>query len=162
MKKSVLWYSSLVLVMLVTGVFWGTWFTLTRSLELFPADNFIRIGQTIIHNIAGPMRLLMPTTLLVQLLLCFLYFRQRPVWYYFLASFTLMIVTLLITLLVEVPIDNQIRTWTVTNIPADWTELRVTWKQFHFYRTLTSILSFALLCMPGIVWEEIGVGVEMP
>lgn len=148
MKKLWLWYSTLILVMLVTGVFWGTWFTLTRSLEIFPADNFIRIGQTIIHHVAVPMRILMPVTLFLQLLLCLAYLRQRPVCYLFLASFIFMVITLLITLLVEVPIDNQIRTWTPANIPDDWTSLRTTWKQFHFYRTITSILSFAFLCLP--------------
>ena len=148
MKKSLLWYCSLVLVMLVTGVFWGTWFTLTRSLELFPADNFIRIGQTIIQNVAVPMRILMPVTLLVQLLLCLAFLRQKKLFYFLLASFIFMVITLLITLLVEVPIDNQIRTWTTTNIPDNWTSLRATWKQFHFFRTITSILSFALLCVP--------------
>lgn len=150
MKKSILWYSSLVLVMLVTGVFWGTWFTLTRSLENFPADHFIHIGQTIIHNVAGPMRVLMPLTLVVLLLLCIAYRKERPAVYALLGAFFLMIVTLLITLLVEVPIDNQIRTWTSTSIPDNWTDLRATWKQFHAYRTLTSILSFGLLCIPAL------------
>ena len=98
MKKSLLWYCSLVLVMLVTGVFWGTWFTLTRSLELFPADNFIRIGQTIIQNVAVPMRVLMPVTLLIQLLLCLAFLRQKKVFYFLLASFIFMVITLLITL----------------------------------------------------------------
>ncbi|PSK89795.1 DUF1772 domain-containing protein [Taibaiella chishuiensis] len=151
MQKSILWYCSLVLVMLVTGVFWGTWFTLTRSLDTFPADHFIRIGQTIIHNVAGPMRVLMPLTLVMQLLLCIAYRKQGRVFYALLAAFGLMIVTLLITLLVEVPIDNQIRTWTSDRIPADWRELRATWKQFHAYRTLTSILSFALLSVPALL-----------
>lgn len=148
MQKSFLWYSSLVLVMLVTGVFWGTWFTLTRSLETFPADNFIRIGQTIIHNIAGPMRIVMPATLLAQLSLCLAFRKQKPDLHFLIASFFFMIITLLITLLVEVPIDNQIRTWNTTNIPDNWTSLRATWKTFHFYRTMTSILSFALLGVP--------------
>lgn len=151
MQKSILWYCSLVLVMLVTGVFWGTWFTLTRSLDTFPADHFIRIGQTIIHNVAGPMRILMPLTLVVQLLLCIAYRKQGPVIYALLAAFGLMIVTLLITLLVEVPIDNQIRTWTSDRIPADWRALRATWKQFHAYRTLSSILSFGLLSVPALL-----------
>ena len=148
MKKLWLWYSSLILVMLVTGVFWGTWFTLTRSLETFPADSFIKIGQTIIHHFAVPMRILMPATLFLQLLLCLAFLGQKPVFYYFLVSFVLMLITLLITLLVEVPIDNQIRTWTPANLPDNWTSLRATWKQFHFYRTIASILSFGFLCLP--------------
>lgn len=69
MKKTILYTISLTLVMLVTGVFWGTWFTLTRSLAEFPPDNFIRIGKTIIANVATPMSILMPVTLVVLLAL---------------------------------------------------------------------------------------------
>jgi len=146
--KKFWWFCALILVMLVTGVFWGTWFTLTRSLETFPPDHFIRIGQTIIDNVAMPMRILMPVTLLVQLVLCFGFRKQRPAFYFVLASFGCMIISLLITLLVEVPIDNRIKTWTTTTIPDNWVALRATWKEFHFYRTLTSILSFVFLCIP--------------
>ncbi|MGV8138609.1 MAG: hypothetical protein AB2L20_25685 [Mangrovibacterium sp.] len=78
MKKQLLFCVKLVLVMLVTGVFLGTWFTLTRSLDEFPADNFIRIGKTIIGNVAWPMRILMPATLLALLWLCLATANHRP------------------------------------------------------------------------------------
>ncbi|HEV8376090.1 MAG TPA: hypothetical protein VGR38_07645 [Candidatus Polarisedimenticolia bacterium] len=57
-----------MLAALVTGVFWGTWFTLTRSLESFSAAEFPHIGKTIIANVAMPMRLLMPGCLLFMIL----------------------------------------------------------------------------------------------
>lgn len=146
--KKFWWCCSLIGVMLVTGVFWGTWFTLTRSLETFPPDQFIRIGKTIIDNVAVPMRILMPATLLVQLLLCITYRKQKPAIYCFVPSFILMIVSLLITLIVEVPIDNQIKTWTAATLLGNWTTLRATWQQYHFLRTLSSMLSFILLAVP--------------
>lgn len=146
--KKFWWCCSLILAMLVTGVFWGTWFTLTRSLETFPPDHFIRIGQTIINNVSVPMKILMPATLLAQLLLCLSFWKRKPPVYFFTASFIFMIISLLITLLVEVPIDNQIKTWTPVTIPDNWTTLRTTWKQYHFFRTLSSILSFVLLAIP--------------
>ena len=33
-----------------------------------------------------------------------------------------MVITLIITVGVEVPIDNQIKTWTTETLPADWME----------------------------------------
>ena len=129
--------------MLVTGVFWGTWFTLTRSLENFSPGEFIRIGQTIIANVAVPMRILMPATLLFLLLSMWSsYKKSRAVFYLYTMSFLLMVVTLVITVAVEVPIDNQIKTWTVNTIPENWKSLRQTWDQFHTARTFTSISSF--------------------
>ena len=94
MKKGVLYCVCLILVMLVTGVFWGTWFTLTRSLDQFPPDNFIRIGKTIIANVAWPMRILMPLTLVMLLWLSWTSRQQRPIFYFFLGSLILMVITL--------------------------------------------------------------------
>ena len=145
MKKGALYCVCLILVMLVTGVFWGTWFTLTRSLDQFPPDNFIRIGKTIIANVAWPMRILMPLTLLILLWLSWTSRRQRPSLYFFSGSLIFMVVSLIITVGVEVPIDNQIKTWTTETLPADWMDLRSRWNQFHTLRTVTSLLSFILL-----------------
>jgi hypothetical protein len=52
-----------------------------------------------------------------------------------------MVATLIITVAVEVPIDNQIKTWTEATVPANWESLRHTWDEFHTTRTLTSIAS---------------------
>lgn len=153
MKRDVLAIITLILVMLVTGVFWGTWFTLTRSLDVFPADNFIRIGQTIISNVAWPMRILMPVTLVSLLCLCLLTRKMLPSFYFFISATLLMVITLCITLIVEVPIDNQIKTWTAETLPENWTILRSKWNTFHSLRTLTSISSFVLLCI-GAVYRK--------
>ena len=63
---------TIMLTALVMGVFWGTWFTLTRSIENFPPDSFILIGKTIIRNVALPMSILMPLTLLCMMVLCWM------------------------------------------------------------------------------------------
>lgn len=150
MKKS-LFITSLILTMLVTGVFWGTWFTLTRSLDQFPPDNFIRIGKTIIHNVAWPMRILMPATIVALIALNIATYKLRPGFYFFATALVLMVVTLIITVGVEVPIDNKIKTWTAETIPANWQDLRSTWDKFHSLRTFTSLLSFVTLSI-GVVY----------
>ena len=140
MTNRLVQFVGIMLVALVTGVFWGTWFTLTRSLDSFSAAEFLHIGKTIIANVALPMRFLMPASLLVTLGAIWLYPVKRTKGFYLLlAGFILMVVTLLITLLVEVPIDNEIRRWTVETLPGDWEAKRLTWKHFHALRTLTSV-----------------------
>jgi hypothetical protein len=52
---------------------------------------------------------------------------------------------LIITVAVEVPIDNQIKTWTETTVPSNWESLRQRWDAFHSLRTFTSIASFVFL-----------------
>jgi uncharacterized membrane protein len=143
MKNKYLQYVSLICIMLVTGVFWGTWFTLTRSIEHFTPEAFLAIGNTIIQNVAWPMRILMPSTLLLMLLSLWFYPVKKSAGFYTLClSFILMVITLLITVMIEVPIDNMIKTWTVSSMPDNWEMLRAKWQYYHTMRTFTSIGSF--------------------
>ncbi|MBS1582865.1 MAG: DUF1772 domain-containing protein [Bacteroidetes bacterium] len=136
-------FIGLSLTALVMGVFWGTWATLTRSLDTFEAPAFLQIGRTIIANIAWPMRVLMPLTLLSMVWSMAVHPDRRSRSFgWLVAAFALMVATLLITLLVEVPIDNLIRDWTVSTIPEGWQEQRLVWKQFHALRTATAVAAF--------------------
>lgn len=137
---------ALFLLALVTGVFWGTWFTLTRSIETFSPAEFIHIGKMIIANVAWPMRILMPACILFMLLSAWLCPEKKsPGFYFSVAACLLIIVALMITLLVEVPIDNQIKTWTAETIPSDWEAIRERWQCFHTARTFASLASFGSL-----------------
>jgi uncharacterized membrane protein len=141
-------FAGLFLLALVTGVFWGTWFTLTRSTETFSAAEFIHIGQTIIMNVAWPMRILMPSCILFMILSALLVPEKKSAAFYLsVAACLLIVIALLITLLVEVPIDNQIKTWTAETVPADWTSLRPRWQVFHTARTFVSLGSLGSLIL---------------
>jgi uncharacterized membrane protein len=141
-------FAGLFLLALVTGVFWGTWFTLTRSIETFSAGEFIDIGQTIIRNVAWPMRILMPACILFMILSASYIPKGNSAGFYFgVAACLLIVIALLITLLVEVPIDNQIRTWTAQTVPANWTTLRARWQVFHTARTFVSLASLGSLIL---------------
>jgi len=152
MKTKMIKHISCTLTMLVTGVFWGTWFTMTRSISDFSSAEFIHIGKVIIANVADPMRILMPVCLLFLGLSTWLEYRRKSrAFYPLLASLTLMIVTMLITILVEVPIDNQIKTWTATTVPNNWETIRAKWAWYHGLRTITSIASFFLFSLGTLV-----------
>jgi uncharacterized membrane protein len=135
---------SLILLMLVTGVFWGTWFTLTRSIETFSADEFIHIGKVIISNVAVPMRFLMPACILFMLISLWVYQPKNTIGFFLCITALIMIViTLIITLMVLVPIDNDIKHWTAETMPPGWELFRSKWKVYHELRTATSVISFA-------------------
>jgi len=147
-KSTATTFVALFLLALVTGVFWGTWFTLTRSIETFSATEFIHIGQTIIGNVAWPMRILMPACILFMIMSALLVAEKNSAGFYLsVTACLLIVVALLITLLVEVPIDNQIRTWTAETVPADWTTLRARWETFHAARTFVSLGSLGSLIL---------------
>ena len=92
------------------------------------------------------MRIMMPLTILFMLAGLWLYpIKGTSGFYLNVISFILVIITLLITVLIEVPIDNQIKRWTVSTLPADWKALRSKWQLYHTIRTFTYIASFGLL-----------------
>jgi uncharacterized membrane protein len=144
MKLKVIQFSTLLLLILVTGVFWGTWFSLSRSIELFTAQAFLEIGKVIIQNLAWPMRVMMPATILLMLIHLWVYpVKKSRAFFLYVQSFILLMITLLITLLVLVPLDNEFKVWTQETIPSDWQQSRDKWEFYHTIRTFTCIGSIA-------------------
>ena len=144
MKYKIIPFAALFFLMLITGVFWGTWFTLTRSIEAFSAEEFIHIGQVIISNVAMPMRFIMPLGIILMFLSLWPE-RNKKTTAYILGwiGCMLIVAVLLITLVVLVPIDNDIKEWTASTVPSDWTDIRNKWSSYHVMRTFTSLASFA-------------------
>jgi uncharacterized membrane protein len=154
MKSTIIKFTALFLTVIITGVFWGTWITLTRSIQEFSAEEFIHIGKVIIANVANPMRIIMPLCIVFMTVSVWLFYREKSGGFYtVIVALTLMIVTLLITVLIEVPIDNQIKTWTAATVPGNWMALRAKWEFFHTVRTFTSLASFGFFAW-GVMAKE--------
>lgn len=140
-----------VLLVLVTGIFWGTWFSLSRTMHGLPADIFITIGKEIMQNVAVPMSIIMPASLLGLTILLIWARKERTIYFYcILGTFILFIAALLITVTIEVPIDNQIKTWSPATIPANWEEIRDRWECFHTMRTWIAVAGISSFMM-GII-----------
>jgi hypothetical protein len=60
---NVLQFSTIMLFALVMGVFWGTWFSLSRTMAELPPGTFLDVGHAMIRNLGGPMSVLMPLSL---------------------------------------------------------------------------------------------------
>ncbi|MET8404374.1 DUF1772 domain-containing protein [Streptomyces sp900116325] len=58
---------------------------------------------------------------------------------------TLLIVSVIMSILLLVPINNRGKTWTPDNRPADWKEQMNRWDRFHYVRVAVIIAAFALL-----------------
>ncbi|MGE5833631.1 MAG: anthrone oxygenase family protein, partial [Acidobacteriota bacterium] len=134
-------FVTLLLFALVTGVFWGTWFSLSRSMAAITPATFLEVGRLMIANLGGPMSVLMPAALLSALVLWVLLFRRRQTRanLFAAAALVLMAMALTITLVVNVPIDRQIQSWTTSALPPDWRAIRDRWEFYHGLRTLVSL-----------------------
>jgi uncharacterized membrane protein len=134
-----------VLLTLVSGVFWGTWFSLSRSMHVLTPDIFITIGKQIMQNVAVTMSIIMPASIIALVILLISSWKNKGAYFYcVLTALVLFVLALIITLSVEVPIDNQIASWTPSTVPGDWADIRDRWERFHTMRTFLSLGSVTL------------------
>ena len=143
----------LFLFALVLGVFWGTWFSLSRSITSITPVTFLEVGHLMIANLGTPMAVLMPAALLSALPVLVMLFRlhQRRAFYLTLGGVGLLVAALIITLAVNVPIDDEINQWTVNNLPPNWTMDRDRWQLYHTIRTFTCMAGFGC-ATAAVLW----------
>jgi uncharacterized membrane protein len=145
--------TTVVLFALVMGVFWGTWFSLSRTMDRLSPETFVAVGHQMIRNLGAPMAILLPLALLSALVTLVLLWRsgRRAAFWWLAAGFLLMVAALVITLAVEVPIDNQIQDWTAATLPADWRSIQSRWELWHTVRTFLSIAALAAVTIGAVV-----------
>ena len=144
--------TTIVLFALVMGVFWGTWFSLSRTMSQLSAETFLAVGHEMIQNLGMPMAILLPLALLSALITLALLWPNRTAALWWLAAgFVLMVAALVVTLAVEVPIDNQIQDWTAATLPADWRSIQSRWELFHTIRTFTSIAALIAVTISATI-----------
>ena len=72
------------------------------------------------------------------------------VFYLHAAALLLFLLALLVTVVVEVPIVQQIVAWTPSTIPGNWRQLRDRWMRFHVIRVVAGIGSLVLLLVAAL------------
>ncbi|HEY3263249.1 MAG TPA: DUF1772 domain-containing protein [Pseudonocardiaceae bacterium] len=134
-----------MLYALVAGVMWGTWLSLGRTMTRYDAATFLADGQHMIANLATIMAVLMISTAVLGAVVVVVLFvrRSTAAAWLGLASLVLVAAVIAVTLVVNVPIDNLIKTWTPTTLPADWPDIRARWAAFHTLRTFLSLAGLA-------------------
>jgi hypothetical protein len=148
-------FVNILLLALITGVFWGTWLGLSRSMTSLSRQTFVEVGHAMIGNLGTIMAILMPAAMLATLPVLYLLYREQvKAFYVTLAGFMLFVVALLITLLVEVPLDLQFAQWTVDTLPANWQQLRDRWELFHFLRSWIALFGLGFVLAGALFWRK--------
>lgn len=123
----------------------GPWLALSRSMATFEPGVFLAVVKRMSQNMEPVMTILMPVALFSTVPVLVLA-RSRPETFVLtLIGLALFLVTLVVTLLVEVPIVKQIETWTVATLPDNWQELRGRWGSFHYLRVVPAVVGLALI-----------------
>jgi uncharacterized membrane protein len=152
-------FLSIMLYVLVAGVMWGTWLSLGRTMTRYDATTFLADGKHMIDNLATIMAVLMISAGVVGLVVVVLLFRLRSLTaaWLALAGVLLLGAVLAVTLGVEVPIDNKIKTWTPATLPPDWQDVRARWAAFHTLRTFLSLAAVAAAVGAALTLRSVAV-----
>jgi uncharacterized membrane protein len=143
---------SIVLYALIGSMYWGPWLALTRSMASLTPEAFLPVVRQLSRNMAFIMTPLTPLALISMVPVLFLSFSKHPTTFYLtLGALILLAVTLLVTLLIEVPIVKQIETWTPASLPYNWEKLRDRWGSFHYLRVGPAIIGLALLVAGAVL-----------
>jgi uncharacterized membrane protein len=142
---------SIIFSALTVGMFHGPWIALSRSMKTFTPEFFLEIVDRMNSNMAPIMTVLMPGTMLSIIPVMLFSYRRQPMVFYFSAlALLLFLIALLVTVLVEVPIVQQIVTWTPSTLPANWQQLRDRWMRFHVVRVVAGMASLVSLLAGAI------------
>ena len=151
MLRKILLFTTGMLLVLVTGILWGAWFSLSRSMYSFSPETFIAVGKHFMQNVSVGMNILMPLGIggLVALLLM-AGNRKKAHFYWLLSALIFFVLTMVITLFIEISIHSQIKTWAGNSLPSDWQEIRDRWQFYHTDRTFLSLAGMACYLMAVI------------
>ena len=142
----------ILLVALVAGVYWGPWIALTRSIARLDVEVFLPVVSQLNANLAGLMTALVPVALLGQVGLLIVDFGRGPLQFTLAAiAFVLFLITVVVTVLTEVPIVKQIVTWRTETVPENWRELRDRWASFHLLRVIPGLAALVLYVAAAIL-----------
>ena len=120
-------------------------------MKTFTPEFFLAIVDRMNRNMAPVMTVLMPAALLSIIPVLLLSYRgQRKTFYMNAIAFALFIISLLVTVVIEVPIVEKIVTWTVSTIPNNWEQLRDRWIRFHVIRVIAGLASLVFLVIGAI------------
>src|SRR5262249_49080919 len=127
---------------------------LSRSIASITAPTFLEIGRTMIRNLAWPMRIIFPLTILSFIPVLVILSRSGPpgpAFYLDLAGSLLFVVALLATLLVNVPLDIQMTRWSPATLPPNWEGMRDRWESYPALRPFASLAGLACAIASAIV-----------
>ena len=133
-----------VVVGVMVGVEFSVAFVINRILDALPEDS----GQ-LGHAHGGRMLgAVMPFWYIGSLVLAGIWAAAR--WHHHgtglvVTAGALLILSVIMSILLLVPINNRNKTWTPDNRPADWKQQLNRWNRYHYVRVAVLIAAFTLL-----------------
>ena len=143
---------SLLLVGWISGAELGSWCCVQPVVARLPYEQFVAAEQGMLRTFGRLMPVLMPLSGILAVALIVLSREETSVvlWLRVAAAFCIA-VTVVTTLLVNVPINTQTAGWQLTNDPSDWQQMRERWHFFQGVRGALFTFAFVLLTIALVV-----------
>jgi uncharacterized membrane protein len=112
----------------------------------------VRAAQTLAVALGAAMPFWYAITFLLSLVVTFAaHATWSRSWWLALGSTALWAITIVYSLLLPVPINNQIARWQPDSLPPNWQELRRRWDMLHAIRVCFLILALILLVASSVI-----------
>ena len=135
---------SLLLVGWIAGAELGSWCCVQPVVARLPYEQFVAAEQGMLRTFGRLMPVLMPLSGILAVALIILSREETSVvlWLRVAAAFCIA-VTVVTTLLVNVPINTLTASWPLTNDPSEWRQMRERW---HFFQACAGRCSRLRFC----------------
>ncbi|MFE3586332.1 anthrone oxygenase family protein [Streptomyces niveus] len=135
---------TIVVVGLMVGVEFSVAFVINRILDALPEDSD-QLGRAHGGRMLGAVMPVWYITSLALVAAWAIAGRHHQGTGLVITAGALLLLSVIMSLLLLVPINNQGKTWTPDNRPADWKQQMNRWDRLHYVRVAVIVTSFALL-----------------
>jgi hypothetical protein len=141
-------FLNLIMAGLIAGSIAGI--SLGYNPASFSYPTYVEYQQNAIASLNTIMPILGLITIILTLVSAFSQKTKKSVLITLLVAATLLIAAGLITRFGNQPINAEVMKWSPSNTPANWSELRADWWQFHLGRTVLSVIAFCLIAWTSV------------
>jgi len=111
----------------------------------YAAPTFVEMHQGAVRGLNVLLPGLALASIILTAALAWLARGRSAVLRLYLGAILLMVAGGVVTRFFNQPINAEVMNWTAGSLPANWTDLRATWWNWHVLRTGLSVCGFALL-----------------
>lgn len=148
MTKQIILFLDVLITGLISGVIFGIW--IGYNPQDLSAQTYVEQQQNVIRALNTLMPILGLVAIILTITSAIFQKLNTPVFITLLIAAGLLIISGLVTRFGNQPLNAIVMTWSLNDIPENWTVLRDKWWTFHIIRTVSSIIAFSL-----IIWTVI-------
>src|ERR1041384_120252 len=153
MARKVILFGALFFSGLVAGAAFVIW------IEYNPSDLAASGYTESMHHAIQVFTVPLPTIVMLSVLFTgassVLAWRERPIFYLLAAGCFCAVVVAVVTVFGNVPINNQIKTWTVASPPSNWSDFANAWWRFQSVRTIAALAGLMLVILATLNTQKI-------